>query len=909
MNIFNKVTLQSLKKNKTRTVVTVIGVILSAAMLCAVMTSASSFMHYVKQNTVFDIGDWHGRISGTDYAAFEQVRNHESVSDAVCVQELGYSALDGAADKDRPYLYVLGGSSNTHSFLPVRITSGNYPSSAGEIILPQNLTRDSGVVFRIGDLITLQLGDRIYEGQKMNQYNPCRMYKDGILQFNGESLKIRETRNYKVVGFYERLSPFFENYNSPGYTAFTFEDIKPEAVYEYDVYFRLENPKKFSEVMQNGSFPVPQGRVEKNTDLLMFYGEAPYGNFFNMIYSVAAVIIGLIMFGSVSLIYNAFSISVSERTKQFGLLASVGATRKQLRHSVFFEAFAVSIVGIPLGVLCGIAGIGITFLAIGEKFKSMGFPAALNMHLSASHILITVIIAFITVFISALVPSGRAAKVSPIEAIRQSSDIKIKSRNVKTSKLTYRLFGLPGVLANKNYRRSKKKYRATVISLFMSIVLFVSAFSFTDYLMESVNDGMLGAEYDLRFNYDPNLSGNIPETDLLHKVKEIKSINDAAVIRYLFFDVKIDESELTDKILSEKHIWTDGSEENGTSVTVNSVLTFVDDSSFRELLNENRLPETDYMDKDNPLAIVLDKKSVYNGQTQRYEVVKYLKHDKLKIKTVQHKKLDGYWFIDVTEDENGNAVARYEKDDGKDGAGEQKEYKYLPAEEALYDTVLSVGRVITKRPYYCDDAASLTVIYPVSMINSILPDYECRLNPCQLFMTSNDHRASYKDLKELTEGSGISTDFIADRVAEEENSRNVVTIIRVFAYGFIALISLIAAANVFNTISTNLNLRRREFAMLRSIGMAQKEFNRMMNYECLLYGSKALLYGLPASVLVTALIWKSVGIGFETDFRLPWIAIIIASCSVFAVVFATMLYAMRKIKKENLIDALKNENT
>lgn len=908
MSIFNKVTLESLKKNRTRTIVTIIGVMLSAAMLCAVMTSASSFMHYIKENTIFDGGDWHGRIDNTDLISFEQVEKHESVSDAISIQELGYSKLDGASDKDRPYLYILGGNSKTSSFLPVHITSGNYPVTTEEIILPENLTRDSGVFFRIGDRITLELGDRMYEGQKMNQYNPCRFYTDGILQFNGESLEVRETRTYKVVGFYDRLGPSFENYNSPGYTAFTLADTKPTRDYEYDVYFRLENPKDFSKIMQSGSFPVAESQVEKNTDLLMFYGEAPFENFFKMLYSMVAVIVGLIMFGSISLIYNAFSISVSERTKQFGLLSSIGATKKQLRHSVFFEAFAVSAVGIPLGVLAGIGGIGVTFLLIGEKFKAMGFSSALRIHVSVSHILITVFIALITVFISAWVPSKRAAKVSAIEAIRNSEDIKVKNQNARTAKVTYKVFGLPGVLASKHYKRNKRKYRTTVISLFMSIVLFVSAFSFTDYMMESVNGGMIGSTYDLSVHYDPNLNGNIPETDLLQKIKEIETVNDAAVIRDLFVDLKIENSEITEKVLSEKNIWTNNSEKNESFVSVNAVLTFVDDDSFKKLLSENGLYEKDYMDQDHPLAVVLDQKAVYNGQTQRYEAVKYLKHNELEVKTEQHKRLNGYWFSDVMEDDNGNLVVRYLKDDGHDGGGNQKDYKCLPAEEALYDITLSVGKVLTNRPYYCNDSVSLTVIYPVSMINRILPDYDCKLNPCQFFMTSDDHRSTYKALKELTEENRISTDYIDDRAATEENLRNVVTIIRVFTYGFIVLISLIAAANVFNTISTNLNLRRREFAMLKSVGMTQKGFNRMMNYECLLYGAKALLYGLPASVCVTFLIWKSTGIGFDTSFRLPWVAIGIAACSVFAVVFATMLYSMRKIKKENLIDALKNEN-
>ena len=142
----------------------------------------------------------------------------------------------------------------------------------------------------------------------------------------------------------------------------------------------------------------------------------------------------------------------------------------------------------------------------------------------------------------------------------------------------------------------------------------------------------------------------------------------------------------------------------------------------------------------------------------------------------------------------------------------------------------------------------------------------------------------------------------------KEVNESLLIIIQVFAYGFVILISLISVANVFNTISTNISLRRREFAMLKSVGMTQKGFNKMMNLECLLYGAKALAFGLPVSFGVTYLIYLAITQGYSTEFYLPLKAIAIAIISVFLVVFVTMMYAMRKIKKDNPIDALKNEN-
>ena len=175
-------------------------------------------------------------------------------------------------------------------------------------------------------------------------------------------------------------------------------------------------------------------------------------------------------------------------------------------------------------------------------------------------------------------------------------------------------------------------------------------------------------------------------------------------------------------------------------------------------------------------------------------------------------------------------------------------------------------------------------------------------------MKSENPSESRNEVKTLLSDRGINTNNFNDYAEAEEENRNIVTLIQVFAYGFIILISLIAAANVFNTISTNISLRRREFAMLKSVGMTSKGFNRMMNFECLLYGSLALLYGLPASAGVTYLIYMAMAAGYDAGFRLPWTAIGIAVLSVFLVVFVTMMYSMSKIKKDNPIDALKNEN-
>lgn len=718
--------------------------------------------------------------------------------------------------------------------------------------------------------------------------------------FNGEVLEVKETRTYTVVGFYERFSYMIEETSAPGYTALTIADKDTFVDYPYDVYFRMENPKEVYDFIND-----LQLSGTTNTDLLMYSGVSQFDSFGTMLKSLAAIVIGLIMFGSVALIYNAFSISVSERTKQFGLLSSVGATKSQLRRMVLFEAIAVSVIGIPLGVLAGVGGIGVTLMFIGDKFRSMGFPIDMHLSVSPAAIIIAVIVALITVLISAWVPSKRATKVSAVEAIRQNLDVNAKGKEVRTPKLTYKLFGLPGVLAQKHYKRNKKKYRTTVLSLFMSIVLFVSASAFTDYLMESVSGGFGSVGYDLSMFISGDEFEEITPDELLNRLKAAKSVTGGACSQEIFLNAEIRSEYLTEEGISYLNT-NQGQSENTSIRNMYGYISFADDTTYKALLKEYGLSEQEYMNHENPLGIVVDGITRFNINKQKYETINFFSDDKFELTSQTEKNIEGYWCYGEMEDENGNWIVRYVKN-GND-TYENSEYMDLPIEDSNNTTTIKVGKVITEKPYYLRESDGMWLIYPMSLADTIIENFRAEDNSFYYRLTSSSHAESYDAVSSILNDNGFDSKNLQNIAELEESERNIVTIIRVFSYGFIVLISLIAAANVFNTISTNISLRRREFAMLKSVGMTQKGFNKMMNFECLLYGSRALLYGLPVSCGITYLIYLAIMEGYETTFHLPWTAIGIAVLSVFLVVGATMMYSMRKVKKDNPIDALKNEN-
>ena len=909
MNVFNKVTLESLKKNRTRTIVTIIGIMLSAAMVCASTTLVSSMQNFVLRCAIHIDGDWYGAVYDAAYKDYEDIRDSDRVSSAAYAQVLGYAKIDSANER-KPYLYVLGGDAASGYFktMPVHLILGTLPKDSTEIILPEHLTSNGKVNYKLGDTVTLDVGDRTLDGRRLGQDTPVYTYdsETQVEIMSGERLENTEPRTYTVVGIYER--PTFEDYSAPGYTALTAADTKSADQSLIHCYFKLHKPAGVYDFMKEMGY-TQEYRYAYNTKVLLYSGTAPFDSFLTAFYSLAAIIIALIVFGSVSLIYNAFSISVSERTRQFGLLSSVGATRKQLRRMVLFEALAVSIVGIPLGILVGIGGIGITLLLIGDKFFSIvRVDIPMRLCVSWQAVVIAAVIALVTVLISAWIPSKRATRVSAVEAIRQSMDIKVSGRPVRTSKLAYKLFGLPGVLAGKHYKRNRKKYRTTVVSLFMSIVLFVSATAFTDFMTESIEGGLASDAFDLTYEAKLEESDTMTPDELQELFLSEQHVTGGAYVKKRFMQGEIAREYVTDTYVDRfADFGREDKEANPKTVGISGYLHFVADAEFNKLLKKYNLKEADYYDKKNPLGIALDKSVRLDHQAGKYVTLDTLVGDRCVIEGFYYAEIDGYYRADFRTDESGREFVIYQR------YGNENDTIEIPYEESFAEHAYTLRseKTIEEAPFYISRSTpvSLHMIYPYSMLESVIP--KAALNNfrnTEFFLTSDNHTASFENLATVLTENGLSSRQLFDYAANAETNRNVVTIIRVFAYGFIVLISLIAAANVFNTISTNISLRRREFAMLKSVGMTQKGFRRMMNYECLLYGSKALLLGLPVSCGITYLIYRAVTMAYETSFHLPWAAIGIAVLNVFLVVFATMMYSMSKVKKDNPIDALKNEN-
>lgn len=893
MNIFAKVTLQTLKKNRVRTIVTIIGIILSCAMITAVAALVQSFSGYMLDVGIYEKGNWHGAAYSLSWSQYENIRKDEEVSFTTYAQMMGYARVE-SENPDKPYLYVIGGEKETFfENMPVHLVTGRLPQNSQEILIPEHLYTNGGVSYQVGQTLTLELGDRMVGQDTLNQFNP---YIDDQETGEQEEFVPRRTRTFQIVGVYSR--PDFEEYSAPGYTAMTVADLEENVGDSYDVYFRMKKPAQVYDYLDN----MDCGSAT-NTSVLLYSGVSRYSSYNAVLTGLVTVLVGLIMFGSVSLIYNAFAISVSERTRQFGLMSSVGATKRQLGRMVLMEALFVSVVGIPLGVLAGLGGIGITLRFVSDLMMRYSLiPVPLRLRISPYVVGAAVLLSLITVLLSAWIPSVRAKRVTAIEAIRQSQDVRGKSRPVKTGWLQYRLFGLPGVLGKKYYKNSKRKYRATIVSLFMSIVLFVSVCSYTGYLLEMATTYQGDSKVDLTFSYKEDRHTH---QEIQEWIENTPSVTQLAMVQSYGLTTWIPREEIPEDTMAYLDQVKDI---QGDLVDLSGVVWFVDDATFRQLLQENGLEESVFFDARNPVGVCVSTTRLFDEYQGKYVRWDFLKKDKTEINGDFPIYMEGYELAETElEQVDGEWQEWYIYKNPQDS----QDVKKILRDEAYEKIPLKIGTTIQELPFYISNSVfGSQIIYPLSQRDAVFPTWEQVIGDYEYdyYILSQNHKESYDALRKTLSDAGILTTNLHDITAGNESQRATVTIIQIFTYGFVALISLIAAANVFNTISTNIHLRRRDFAMLKSVGMPRKDFTRMMNYECILYGTRALLLGLPVSCGVTWLIWMSVSHGMETDFRLPWEAMGIAVLGVFLVVGISMVYAMRKIHKDNPIDALKNEN-
>ena len=843
MKLLNKLTYKNLILNKKRSIVTIIGIILSVALITAVSSMVSSFKESMINYEKTRKGDYHisfNNVPLEDLKYFDN-NNNRSIESYYVTNGIGYAKLDGVKNKYKPYAYIIEMDKNAFKNTRLQLISGELPKNDTEIVIPRHLKTNGRLTLEIGETITLNVGDRISEGYTLNQSNP----------FNNETEEeiVNTTpKTYKIVGIVER--PSFEYYTAPGYTFVTFKSNSVSGTYDIYARYTKDALKDYQKTTMNivGDLENPKYSFGINGHLIELETFSFNDDTMKVIINLAIVVIIIVIFTSVFCIKNSFNISITEKIKQYGMLASIGATSKQIKKNVYYEAFLLSIIGIPLGVLSGILAsfilIKVVNALIGNFMVIEGF---LIFRVSILAIIFSIILSIITIFLSSRKAAKIASKTSPITAIRNSGSIKINPKKLKTPKLIKKLFGIGGVISYKNIKRNKKKYRTTVISIVLCVAVYVALSYFINMAFNVVKMEFGEYTYNLNVYIFKDALSNY---DQIENITKLEGIKDYSVIRTSMLEANLKYTNDAVKYNSY-----DSNEAKNKTLTVLSV----GEKEYKK-----------YIDKLN-----LDYEKIKNkGILINNDIIKIIEDD-------EAKKVS-YSIFDIKIGDIINSK--------------------IMIEETEKDFDIEIAKVTDIRPMGYENYYNDAILIVSDEVMDTLP----KRDQISIFINC-DNPDTLQD--EITKMLANFDNYSIENIDSTFKSmNNIYLIVAIFLYGFIIVIALIGVTNIFNTITTNIELRRSEFAMLKSIGMTNHEFNRMIFLESFFYCIKSLLIGLPIGIAISYVIYKVLIGEIEFNYVLPYKGIIISISVVFILIFTLMKYSVNKVKNNNIIETIRNEN-
>lgn len=847
MNILNKLTIKSLKLNKKRSLGTIIGIILSVALICAVSNMVSSFRETLIQNAINESGYWHIRLYNVSNDKLKRLKLNKDIDNIYTISEDGYAKLDTIKNEYKPYLKFYGMNKEAFNNLEFKLIKGRFPKDDNEIIISEHLNKNGKANLKIDDEITVNVGDRVTleDDYALNDSNP--------FDKGNEIIKNPNTKKYRVVGIIKRPDVSFEPTSAPAYTTITTSTNEDN----FSVFISLKNPRdknsfvellgarNYDEVVNMG-INNPRYDYTLNNELLRWEALKFSDSTFSMLLSIAEVVIFIIIFTSIFCIRNSFAISTTEKMRMYGMLSSVGATKKQIKKSVLTEGFILGSIAIPIGIICGIIAVFVLLKIVNLFLGDFLFNNIDGMVFKVSFvaIIISIILGFVTIYFSAISSAKKASKVSPIDNLRNTNDIKISSKKLKTPKLIKNVFKTGGVLAYKNLKRSKKKYRTTVVSLTVSIFVFISMFTFINEGFKQSGNYYQNYDYNYRITFNNNSS-----MDEINEIRNLDSVNASYLVYYAKPSILIDDiSKINPKEPLECEY-----DKNDKCIKKYARLNIIllDDSTFKSYVKKVK-GNYDYL-KDK--GILTDMYRFYDNKSKKeYEdrIYTYKSGDTIDSKLLNEDNIS----IDIGLVSN---IMPYGFENVYSNGG------YIVLNNKYFNNI----------DYYGADL----------MIDSL--DTEQLTNN----ILNIDSELNYYDMDE-----------------EAKAEKSIVIVISIFLYGFIGVITLIGVTNIFNTITSNMELRQKEFAMLKSVGMTKKEFNHMINLETLFYSSKSLIYGSILGIIGSYFVHRAFVGKIDTQFVLPYKAILICILFVFIVVYMIMKYSMNKINKQNMIETIRKEN-
>ena len=880
MNIITKLTLRHLIQNKKRTVVTILGIAISTALITAMMLGVYSFFCFYSGISMKIEGNWAFFAKDLSEEQNQSLKNDPRVS-LVGIRDYNLEKTGYMLGTDTKPRFKTGNIYHAdHNNLIQMVTcdyEGKLPENAGEIAVEEELLRENGLDLKVGDTLSFTQGYRYQYELNELIYLGGGYRSDELFEEKSEETCVitailhgnQVTRDYKIL----RGTDAEEKSTDP-ITFVTLEKC------DYTADFQIEDM-----IREYGLT-----KVEKNSEYLLsvfaisMNSHSAIAALFRLMGVALLVVIGV----SVILIYNAFAMSLSEKVRYLGMLASVGATRQQKRFGIYMEGLLLGLVGIPLGFGLGAAGSGITLHVLGSKILAAdmltgmsGMRGGIPLHVSPLIILIIVVIAGITILISSVIPAMKASGIMPIEAIRFSRDSRLRAWKLKTFPGIHSLFGVEGKMAYKNFKRNGGKGILITLSIVVSVVMLVNIMYFCD-LFRKVNS------YEIDLPFEIYTTASYADKDRLKEdLKTVTGVNDVYASEMVVFDFAAKDEDGNPKekpnssFLNPEYL-SKGYEELFNKVhAVNVVL--MDDAAFDELRGKmyggatgNSLDES--MQKESTSDVELAEGTLSDNAVPGIILNNYA-HKATRKKVFNDNIVGAKLYYDNPKN-NPPAVEIVGLADW------DKNNKYFNMCPKNSISVLVPADVYYELASENIDPAELTYTYAVEAPN---------------------HEEVTERIREMLENDGYQSYSCYDVARNLQVMMTVMTLLKTVMYGFTILLSLIAATNIANTISTGVLMRRKEFAMFRSVGMTNGSVKKMLFLETFFYGFFALIIAVPVSVVISLIMYYSLGSMVTVPFEVNVPTYLFVSLGVFALIGLSMLMSTSTIKNDSIIEGLRED--
>lgn len=880
-------------------------------------------------------GDFHVKFSNVKMSELSEFKNNRNIESTFETMGMGFAKLDGCKNEDKPYAYVMATDEAGFERGCFNLIEGRMAKNEDEIVIPRHLKTNGRIDIKVGDEITLDVGKR-YDSNTESVISENCAY-----EHEAETLTDTVTKHYKVVGIMERPGYGMEDYSAAGYTFVTYSDElaaidngtkseESEADNTLTVYSRYtqkalrnkdavtadiigvdeklfekannssvemsaEESDRFLKEMENAKYDIYM-----NGYLISYECVFPIDGSFKALFTVAAVVALIIILTSVYCIKNSFNISITEKIRQYGMLASVGATRRQIKSSVKTEAAMLGVVGIPVGTMSGILA-SLILVKVVNVLSAGWLNVALNFHTSLPALILAVILSIATIYFSATGSARRAAKVTPLEAIRNTKEIKIKSSKLKTPAIIGRIWGIGGVISYKNIKRNNKKYRTTVTSIVICSVTFIVISYFMSMAFSMVGMSYASADYNIGINMSYKKDIHIDIEKLSKLVSGIEGVDDYLVGAGYDFDV--DKPEYTKEYGEYCRQVYDNSED----VSQMFLITVLDDKSYDKYASDAGI-------KNAAAGAILVNKGtfdVYNENSSKYvkkemELYKYKAGDTIEC---------GYNVYDDASSDD-NAVESDTESGTEDNSGYVDEETINNGVRKTLD--VTIAGVTDKVPIGYKSYSYATLLFMNQKgFESLWADGKSnelkqRYVSYSAYVVAENADEYQDTFEKETEGNPEYSQIsfsVSNLDKQMRDEKSLFTLLGVFAYGLIVVIALIGITNIINTLSTGMELRSREFATLRSIGMTDKQFVGMVRLESVFISVKALVIGVPLGILISYLLCVMMNrMDDAIIYEPPYKAIILCILVVIMLIYAIMKLSMTKLRHNNIIETIKNEN-